>query len=183
MPDHGRSNQLMKYKKTAIFILAFIIFIVILVLIAPSVYKSYVNKNFASLMNSNFGSDGWVTLYTGADLQWNDEQINLYRTLYVRYIFPNYQKYTPWKNLTFTHGCSCPKRPWHYHVTIITKDNEITYYWSIRGNKWEKIWSNKIRNIYDYDPEKVKIYDQMLACKEKRNGLNYSKEPLLERLR
>lgn len=111
----------------------------------PAIYRAHVNHAFAVRMDREFGRHGWGIIRLGADHQCG-EQLHLYRTLYVRFLHPRFKQVTPWRSWRFTHETSCVHRPWHYWVTVITPGREITYYWSIRENRWENMWDNAIED-------------------------------------
>jgi hypothetical protein len=128
-------------------------------------------------MDHTFGHDGWSIIHFGADHQYG-EQANLYRTLYVRFVHPRFKRYTPWRDLQFTHKTTCIYRPWHYWINVVTPEREITYYWSMRGNGWEKAWDNSLDH-YKHWPERREEYTCQLAHKERRSGMNFS-QPRIE---
>ena len=110
--------------------------------IQPRGYRAYVNHRFAADLDDTFGQGRWCIVERGADFQ-HGEQINLYRTLYVRFIYPHFQRHTPWRDLEFTHKNSCDYRPWHYWIAVEAEQGDITYYWSMRQNRWVKKWDNR----------------------------------------
>ena len=149
-----------------------LLFAIGVVITLPAIYGRYVNHRFSSEMDSTFGPSGWAIIRMGADHQ-NSEQLNLYRTLYVRFIYPKWLNLTPWEKLRFTHETSCLFRPWHYWLNVVTQDREITYYWSIRENKWVNIWDNPIAR---HPPSARKEYMEQRDNYERRHGLNIAKE-------
>lgn len=130
----------------------------------PPCYRTFANKIFTSQCDDLFGRSEWVIIGKGADHQFGEE-LHLYRTLYIRLVYPACQWLTPWKKQTFTHKTSCIVRPWHYWINVVTADREVTYYWSMRANQWEKVWDNAIK---DYWPEKQKEYAEQLAHRKGR---------------
>lgn len=147
--------------------------LLILVLsVLPGSYRAFTNRSFASQCDARFGRTGWVIVGKGADHQFGEE-LNLYRTLCVRLMYPACHRLTPWKKLTFTHKTTCIVRPWHYWINVVTADREVTYYWSMRASRWEKVWDNAVK---DYWPEKRKEYAEQLAHIERRDGMNYAKK-------
>jgi hypothetical protein len=146
--------------------------LILVLCVLPVCYRAFANRLFTSQCDDQFGRTGWAIIGKVADHQFGEE-LDLYRTLYVRLVYPACQRVTPWKELTFTHKTSCIVRPWHYSINVVTVDREITYYWSMRASRWEKVWDNAIK---DYWPEKRKGYAEQLAHVERREGMNYARK-------
>lgn len=160
-----------KKPKLLLAVAASVAVVVSLALALHTGYRAYVNHRFSTEMDHAFGEQGWGIIGSGADHQYG-EQINLYRTLYIRFIHPTFKKCTPWRDLRFTHKTSCIHRPWHYWINIVTKEREITYYWSIRENKWMNVWDNYIKH---YWKEKREEYAWQLANVQRRGRMNFAK--------
>jgi hypothetical protein len=157
-------------KRRKIFCLAVLFIIALIICVTPFLYKNYTVSRFTNNCDREFGTNGWVLVGLGADLQEN-EKIHLYRTIYVRLIYPKFQYLTPWRNIRFIDNHDISIRPWHFFIHIATKDREITYYWSISKNSWIDVWDNHI----DQEPvEDQKIYSKLVERIARLDGLNQS---------
>ena len=144
---------------------------VVLGLVAlPGVYERFVTAQLARALDSRHGKTAWVVLWTTADGQ-PGQGIALFRTLYVRLLFPRFQGLTPWKDLHFTHKTTTPNRPWHYAVCVVSEGREVTYFWSIIQNRWIAVWNN---NTHDFPAQVQQDYAARLRSVERRRGLNWS---------
>jgi len=135
----------------------------------PGVYEHFVTASLASALDSQHGKTGWVALWMTADAQ-QGQTLALFRTLYVRLLFPRVQAYTPWKNLQFTHKTTTPHRPWHFAVCVCSQGHEITYFWSIRQRQWAIAWDNNTR-CFPMDVQRD--YSARLKSVVRRKGLNW----------
>lgn len=135
----------------------------------PRAYEWHVNRQLGQRLDAQYGDAGWVVNWTVADAQWG-QSIDLYRTLYVRFLHPRHQRITPWRDLRFTHKTTTPNRPWHYAVQVIDSASVVTYYWSIREHRWIDVWHSETRHV---PPDTQQDYVQRLRHVERRGGLNW----------
>ena len=139
-------------------------------LLIPAFYESYATARLTNTLDHQHGQMGWVVYWTAADAQ-DDQRLHFLRTLYVRFAYPALQDYTRWKRLTFTYQTSTPNRPWHYVVCVLSREREVTYFWSICENRWVVAWDNRIR---DFPEDVQRDYATRLRSVERRNELNRS---------
>ena len=109
----------------------------------PTVYEHHTVFRLRRTLDRKFGANDWAVVWMSADLQGN-QRIQLYRTLYVRCLFPLLQDFTPWKDLRFTHKTAALIRPWHFVVCVASPHREVTYYWSMKGDGWVEVWNNPL---------------------------------------
>jgi hypothetical protein len=160
-------------RRKLFYIAAISVVAIIIACSAPCLYKSYTVFRFAKELNQEFGRDGWVVVWMEADRQ-SGEQIHLYRTIYVRFLYPKFQNLTPWKNLKFSYSY-WDIRPSHCVICVATKKREITYRWSMKNNEWVMLWDNRI----DQEPEGVQqTFAKLLKQIVQVNGLNQPVNPL-----
>jgi len=151
-------------------IICLVLATVVLGLVAlPRFYEHLVTTQLARVLDARHGKTGWVVVSRTADAQ-PDEGIALFRTLYVRLLFPRIQDFTPWKGLSFTHKTTTPNRPWHYAVCVISDGWEVTYFWSIKNHRWIAAWSN---NTHYFPPDVQQDYAARLRSIERCRGLNW----------
>jgi len=134
----------------------------------PRAYERMVTAQLARALDSRHGKTGWAVLWRSADAQ-GGESIALHRTLYVRFLFPRFREFTPWRDLQFTHKTTTPNQPWHYAVCIISEGREVTYFWSIRQHRWIAAWDN---NTHNFPADVQREYAARLRRIERRGGLN-----------
>ena len=138
--------------------------------VLPPMYARLVTLQLAHSLDLRFGRTGWVVVWRTADAQ-SGEEIALFRTLYVRLLFPHFQEFTPWKGLRFTEKTTTPNRPWHYAVCTVSEGREVTYFWSIRQHRWVVAWDNNLR---DFPADERQRYAAMLQRVARKNGLNWA---------
>jgi hypothetical protein len=142
---------------------------IIIVCFAPFFYRNYTVSKFTKQIDRDFGRNGWVVAWMEADRQ-SGEQIHLYRTIYVRFLYPALQNLTPWKNLEFSHS-HYDIHPSHFVICVVTKDREITYRWSMKNNEWVKLWDNRIGQEPSAEQKTIaKLLKQVIRV----DGLNQS---------
>ncbi len=142
-------------------------------LVLPYWYERSVTAQLSCDLDKLHGKSGWVVNWRAADGQ-TDESIALYRTLYVRLLFPAFQDLSPWKGVAFTKTTTAANRPWHYAVCVVSSGRETTYFWSMRQLSWVVAWDNRTA---DLPAEKQLEYSTLLQNVERRAGLNWSITP------
>lgn len=58
--------------------------------VAPRIYRSHTTNELARVLDDEYGPDGWVAVWVVSDNQ-SGEQINLYRTIYLKLLYPKYR--------------------------------------------------------------------------------------------
>lgn len=145
----------MNYRKVLGLLTVVLMACIISVKFAPGAYRSYVTDKLAHILDTKYGQEGWVAAWVVSDGQAN-EQIDLYRTIYVRFLYPRFQTWTPYRGLTFTHKTGWAKRPPHYAILIYAYDGEYAYRWSICKNTWYIAYQNSIVILPPRDQDKIR---------------------------
>ena len=146
-----------------------ILFVVLL--LAPLLYRHHVTGQLASQLDEEYGKDGWVAAWLLSDNQ-PGEQIDLYRTLYLRLFHPRLLSLTPYENLQFTHKAGYATMPPHYGVLVYTQDGEFAYRWSMKRDAWYISYQNSFEILPVWDREKILT---TLKAVQRVDGLNLSK--------
>ena len=85
------------------------IFILALV-VAPVLYQHHATGELTRQLDEKYEKNGWVAAWVVSDRQIG-EQINLYRTLYLRLLYPKCLALTPYRKLQFTHKTGWANMP------------------------------------------------------------------------
>ncbi|MFW6414206.1 MAG: hypothetical protein ACOCZS_02785 [Verrucomicrobiota bacterium] len=142
------------------------------IVLSPRLYRNHTTNDLASQLDEKCGTDGWAAVSVVSDGQ-PGEQINLYRTLYLKLLYPKCLSLTPYKSLQFTHKTGWANMPPHYAIIVYTPDGEYAYRWSMKENSWYISYQNSITILPVWEKEKIL---GTLTRIERVNGLNVPKE-------
>ena len=142
------------------------------IVLAPRLYGNHATSKLAGQLDDKYGTEGWVAAWVVSDGQ-SGEQINLYRTLYLKLFHPKFLSLTPYEKLRFTHKTGWATMPPHYAVLVYCSEGEFAFRWSMKKDSWYVSYQNSIVILPGWEKEKI---HGKLAHIERVSGLNVPKE-------